>query len=188
LERAVAVLAEALTLHPFRPLRAALIVTRTDAQKDSVVAKGIRAVADRLVSLGSGAPDPVVLVHQASALTNAIRAALRENPDLLLILSATATSDREDLAPAALAAAGGIIHRFGMPVDPGNLLVLGEIDAIPAIILPGCARSPALNGADWILERIAARLPVTAADIAGMGVGGLLKEMPGRPHPREKRT
>jgi molybdenum cofactor cytidylyltransferase len=44
-----------------------------------------------------------------------------------------------------------------------------------------------LNGADWVLERLAAGLDVTDGDIAAMGVGGLLKEMPDRPHPRRMR-
>jgi len=187
LDRAAGVLSGALTLHPFRPLHAGLIVTGTEGQKQSVIDKGIRAVVDRLAALGSDAPDAVVLAHDEGALAEGIRAALRPGPDLLLILSATATSDRHDIAPAAIVDAGGTIERFGMPVDPGNLLVLARIGDIPAIVLPGCARSPALNGADWVLERLAARLPVTGRDIAGMGVGGLLKEMPGRPHPRETR-
>ena len=63
-----------------------------------------------------------------------------------------------------------------MPVDPGNLLFLGEYSGRAIVGLPGCVRSPALNGADWVLERLAARLPVTSDDIAAMGVGGLLKE------------
>ena len=83
-------------------------------------------------------------------------------------------------------AAGGSIERFGMPVDPGNLLALGTFRKQPLVILPGCARSPALNGADWVLERLVARLSITAEDIAGMGVGGLLKEIPSRPQPRER--
>jgi len=186
LDRATVALDGALVLHPFAPLRAALIVTRTETLKPSVIDKGIRAVTDRLVSLGSPLPDVRTVDHDDAALTGAIREAMDLAPDLLLILAATATSDRRDLAPAALVAAGGTVERFGMPVDPGNLLVLARIGAIPAIVLPGCARSPALNGADWVLERLAARLPVTGADIARMGVGGLLKEMPGRPHPRER--
>ena len=72
-----------------------------------------------------------------------------------------------------------------MPVDPGNLLVLGDLRGQPVIGLPGCARSPALNGADWVLERVACGLDITDDDIAGMGVGGLLKEIPLRPQPRE---
>ena len=54
--------------------------------------------------------------------------------------------------------------------------------------LPGCARSPALNGADWVLERLACGLAVTDDDIAAMGVGGLLKEIPIRPQLREPHT
>jgi molybdenum cofactor cytidylyltransferase len=50
---------------------------------------------------------------------------------------------------------------------------------------PGCARSPKENGFDWVLDRLMAGLDVSSADIAGMGVGGLLMEIPTRPQPRE---
>jgi molybdenum cofactor cytidylyltransferase len=51
--------------------------------------------------------------------------------------------------------------------------------------LPGCARSPKLNGFDWVLQRLAAGIPVSRADVMGMGVGGLLMEIPTRPQPRD---
>ena len=82
--------------------------------------------------------------------------------------------------------AGGHVARFGMPVDPGNLLFHGALATRPVIGLPGCARSPSLNGADWVLERYACGLQVTDADIAAMGVGGLLKEIAQRGHPRDQ--
>lgn len=173
----------ALTLHPFHPLKVALIVTRAENQKESIVDKGAKAVRDRVVSLGSEAPSETVVPHEEQAVVNELKAT--EPCDLVLILGGSATSDRRDVAPAAVVTAGGRIERFGMPVDPGNLLVLGSYRGSPLVILPGCARSPALNGADWVLERLAARLPVTGEDIAAMGVGGLLKEIPSRPQPRE---
>ena len=71
-----------------------------------------------------------------------------------------------------------------MPVDPGNLLLLGELDGKPAIGAPGCARSPKENGFDWVLGRVLADVPVTRADIQAMGVGGLLMEIETRPQPR----
>jgi molybdenum cofactor cytidylyltransferase len=72
-----------------------------------------------------------------------------------------------------------------MPVDPGNLLFLGALGHCPVVGLPGCARSPALNGADFVLERLICGVPVTGRDIMAMGVGGLLKEIPTRPQPRQ---
>ena len=50
--------------------------------------------------------------------------------------------------------------RFGMPVDPGNLLLLGRLGGKPVLGLPGCARSPKVNGFDWVLQRLIADLPV----------------------------
>ena len=104
--------------------------------------------------------------------------------DMIVILGGSATADRNDVAPAAVEAAGGSIERFGMPVDPGNLLFIGTLDGRPVVGLPGCARSPKLNGADWVLERVVSGISVTDSDIQAMGVGGLLKEIPSRPQPR----
>jgi len=144
--------------------------------------KGHRALRTRLDRLGVGLGPKTVVRHEMTALAEAIAAA---ESDVILVLTGSATSDIADTAPAALRLAGGEVEHFGMPVDPGNLLFLGRLGRRPVIGLPGCARSPALNGADWVLERVVCGVPVTAADIQGMGVGGLLKEIPERGRPRE---
>ncbi|MEO0936948.1 MAG: molybdopterin-binding protein [Pseudomonadota bacterium] len=144
-------------------------------------AKGQAAIADRLAALGGTLEDVTSVPHDVAPLAEAIAAA---ESDVVLILTGSATSDPGDVAPAALRAAGGTVERFGMPVDPGNLLFIGDLSGRPVIGLPGCARSPALNGADWVLARVMCGLEVSDSDIAGMGVGGLLKEIPTRPQPR----
>lgn len=170
-----------LSVHPFLPHRVALILTRPAGMKESLIAKGAEAVAERMAALGQDLGPPVTVPHETAAVAAAVRAA---EGDLVLILGGSATSDEADVCPAGTVAAGGTLHRFGMPVDPGNLLFIAEQAGRPVVGLPGCARSPALNGVDWVLERLAAGLAVTPADIAAMGVGGLLKETPLRPQPR----
>ena len=160
---------------------ASLICTATPGMKQSVIDKGAEAVRARIAGLGLALADEVTVPHETPAIARAIAAAEGE---MVLILTGSATSDRGDLGPSAVEAAGGRLIRVGMPVDPGNLLFLGELGARSVIGLPGCARSPKLNGADWVLERIACGLTVGDAEIAGMGVGGLLKEIPSRPAPR----
>lgn len=145
--------------------------------------KGRRAMGGRLQRMGLDLSPRVIVPHREAELA----AALAQAPgEVLLILTGSATSDPADVAPAALRQAGGTVIRFGMPVDPGNLLFLGTLCGKPVIGLPGCARSPALNGADWVLERVLCAETVTGADIAAMGVGGLLKEIPTRPMPRRQ--
>lgn len=174
----------AITLHPFRGGRAQLILTRTPGFKESLLDKGKKIVQDRVEALCYTLADTRIVAHDATAVARA----LDPQADIILILGASATSDRADVAPAAVCRAGGRIDRFGMPVDPGNLLFLGELKGTPVVGLPGCARSPALNGVDWVLERIASGIAIDSQAIAAMGVGGLLKEMQGRPQPRQPKT
>ncbi|RID91257.1 molybdopterin biosynthesis protein [Gemmobacter lutimaris] len=144
--------------------------------------KGREALALRLRRLGVTLAPRRIVPHRAAPLAEALA---ETDAEILFILTASATSDPADVAPAALLAAGGRLERYGMPVDPGNLLFIGALHGRPVIGLPGCARSPALNGADWVLERVICGLPVGAADIARMGVGGLLKEIAARGRLRE---
>ena len=108
-----------------------------------------------------------------------------EGCDLFLIAGASAIVDRHDVVPAGIEQAGGKVIHFGMPVDPGNLLLTAELDGKPVLGLPGCAKSPKYNGFDMVLERLAAGLPVGRAEIVRMGAGGLLAEIPTRPQPRD---
>ncbi len=172
---------KAIELHPFRGGRVQLVMTRTPGFKDSLLDKGRAVVEERITALNYELSDVQVTTHEEAAVAEV----LDPGVDLILILGASATSDRLDVVPAAVVTAGGRIDRFGMPVDPGNLIFLGDLKGTPVVGLPGCARSPALNGVDWVLERLAARIPVDSDAIAAMGVGGLLKEMPGRPQPRQ---
>jgi molybdenum cofactor cytidylyltransferase len=147
--------------------------------------KGKDAISARLDMLGVTLDNVHMVPHDAESIAAAI---ISSQADLVMILSGSATSDWVDVAPTAVSQAGGNVHRFGMPVDPGNLLFLGRIGAKPVIGLPGCARSPALNGADWVLSRVVCGLDVTDADFAQMAIGGLLKEIPTRPQPRRPKS
>ena len=183
LEAACKVAEGAMRLAPVVTGRAALVLTEVPGQKESVTEKGRAAVAGRLEALGIELAQVEVVAHEAGPL----EAALAElEADIVLILTGSATSDAHDVAPAAVRAAGGRVDRFGMPVDPGNLLFLGALGEVPVIGLPGCARSPAMNGADWVLERVACGMVPGPEEFAAMGVGGLLKEIPIRPQPRER--
>lgn len=148
-----------------------------------MIDKTRKIVEERLTSVGATLISEQRGGHDIASLTAAIRNAVGADP--ILIMGASAIADRRDVVPAAIEAAGGTIEAFGMPVDPGNLLLTGRLNGAMVVGLPGCARSPQLNGFDWVLERIAAGLSVGRKELAAMGVGGLLNEIPSRPQPRD---
>ena len=173
----------AVRVAPFRPLRIGVVSTLLPGIKPSVVAKTLRVLAARLQPAGACIVREERVPHELRALARALSAAAPDC-DVLLIFGASAITDRRDVIPAAIEAFGGRVDHFGMPVDPGNLLLLGARGSLPIIGAPGCARSPKENGFDWVLQRVLADVPITAADIMGMGVGGLLMEIASRPQPR----
>ncbi|HEV2650648.1 MAG TPA: molybdopterin-binding/glycosyltransferase family 2 protein [Rhizomicrobium sp.] len=187
-ERVLQEMAPAVRVAAFRPMRAALISTFLPDTKPSLLDKNHSALGDRLASLGSDIVFERRVPHEAAALTRAVEEALAAKADPILVFGASAITDRRDVMPAAITAAGGTVDHFGMPVDPGNLLLMARRDSVTVVGLPSCARSPKLNGFDFVLWRILAGLPTARSDIAGMGVGGLLTEIPTRPQPRDERV
>ncbi|MGO4621209.1 NTP transferase domain-containing protein [Ensifer sp. 2YAB10] len=177
----------AFEVKPFSARRAALIATQLPTLKPQVMDKTKAILTARLRQSGSELLTERRVAHTEGAVAAAIDE-LQADHDLLVVFGASAVADPDDVIPAAVRRAGGVVDHVGMPVDPGNLLVLGRVGEIPVIGAPGCARSPRENGFDWILDRILAGEWPSFDDITGLGVGGLLGEIPTRPQPREKAT
>src|SRR5438105_80313 len=168
----------------FVPREVALIQTRLPGFKESILDKTRAVTEQRLSALGCRLVSEERCEHTVTDLAPHIAAAAKTGADLVFVHGASVIVDRRDVIPEAVVAAGGHIDHFGMPVDPGNMLLLCHIGETPVLGLPGCARSPKVNGFDWVLERLVAGLPVGREDIMKMGAGGLLAEIPSRPLPR----
>lgn len=182
---------EAFSVRAYRPHAVHLIATELPSLKPSVMDKTARVLVDRLARSGSRLIAERRVRHDAQAVAAALVQALADRagkpsdgPPLLVIFGASAVCDAEDVIPQAIRLAGGTVERVGLPVDPGNLLVLGRLGDVPVIGAPGCARSPRENGFDWVLNGILAGKPPNSDEMAGWGVGGLLMEIPSRPLPR----
>jgi len=183
----------ALRVAAWRRVPVGLVMTRLSDTADNVLTKMREAVVSRLEPLDATLTVEDIVLHEPQVLAEALQRMVRrqESPKLLLVSGIAATVDRRDVVPAAIVAAGGHVRHAGMPVDPGNLLVLAELGeaegGVPVVGIPTCARSPKLNGFDFVLRRLAAGEKVASADIMAMGVGGLLTEIESRPMPRDPR-
>jgi len=175
----------AISIAPLRSKRAGLICTRLPHTTEKELKRNHTAITERLTALGSTLAVHALCDHDIDAIAGAVRDCIDKGCDPILIYGASAIVDRDDVIPSGIVAAGGTITHFGMPVDPGNLLLLAKIGQRAVVGLPGCTKSPKQNGIDWVLWRLLADVPITSHDIQNMGVGGLLKDTPSRPHPRE---
>lgn len=170
----------------FTPHKAGLVITRLPQTKPSLIAKSGAAIRERLEALGSTLGDVRITGHHTDEIGNAVAVLRASGHEPILVFGASAIVDRGDVVPQGVVAAGGDVLHLGMPVDPGNLLMLARIGETPVIGVPSCARSPKVNGFDWVLARILAGLDPGPRDIMDMGAGGLLTDIPSRPSPRER--
>ncbi|MBB6299609.1 NTP transferase domain-containing protein [Rhizobium leucaenae] len=173
---------------PFKPHAVSLVATELPSLKTSVMDKTARILSQRLQLAGSTLEREERVAHRAPDVAEAIGKALQaadQSSKLVIVFGASAVIDAGDVIPEAIRLAGGQVIQVGMPVDPGNLLVLGRVGDVHVVGAPGCARSPKENGFDWVLDRILAGEKPTPQEISGMGVGGLLMEIQSRPRPRD---
>jgi molybdenum cofactor cytidylyltransferase len=171
---------------PYRIRKVGIVSTLLPGLASKVIEKTLKVTEERLAPAGAVIVAERRVPHEQSALANAIEEVLGEGAELVIVFGASAIADRRDVIPAAVEAIGGRIEHFGMPVDPGNLLLVAAARGRPLLGAPGCARSPKENGFDWVLMRLLAGLEVPREAIMGMGVGGLLMEIVTRPQPREE--
>jgi len=161
-----------------------LIQTTLPGLPTKILTKTSSVTRHRIEGLGGRLALENQCAHDIADLSRSITAQIDAGMEIILVVGASAVTDRRDVIPAAIERAKGQIDYLGMPVDPGNLLLLGRVGEIPVVGVPGCARSPSLNGFDWVLQRLFCGLPLSAKDFAAMGAGGLLKEITDRPMPR----
>jgi molybdenum cofactor cytidylyltransferase len=171
---------------PFRIRKVGVVSTVLPGLAGKVVDKTLKVMQERLAPTGAAITAERRVPHEQAPLATAIDEVLRQGAELVIVFGASAIADRRDVIPAAVEAIGGRIEHFGMPVDPGNLLLVGTARGRPVVGAPGCARSPKENGFDWVLMRLLAGLEVPREAITGMGVGGLLMEIVTRPQPRDE--
>lgn len=174
---------------PYLPLRVGVISTVLPSLKPATVAKTLQVLQNRLTPARASIVEERRVAHDVGPLTEAI-GTIAPRVDLVIVFGASAITDRRDVVPLAIEQAGGRVEHLGMPVDPGNLLLLGRFQhqdgagAVPILGAPGCARSAKENGFDFVLRRMLVGVTVRGVDLRAMGVGGLLSEIVSRPQPR----
>ena len=165
-------------LSPFKKCKIHLIQTFNNLTKLSHLDKIKLITEERMQKCNNKLSEEFRTLHDENSLNEIFKKSLNKLPDLILIFGIHAINDVRDLIPRIIKNNNGRIIRFGMPVEPGNLILLGSIKKnnknILIIGMPGCAKSPKENGVDWVLWRILSGLEINKKVINKMSVGGLI--------------
>ena len=96
-------------------------------QKKTIFKATSNVTRNRLESLGCTLREEKLIPHDHDSLCSEIKSSIDSGTQVLLISGASAITDRSDYIPKAILSVGGEIIQYGLAVDPGNLLLIGQI-------------------------------------------------------------
>ncbi len=167
-----------LKILPFQKKNIHLIQTTNQNTSTKILEKTSEVIKDRLSSCGINKIVEKKCTHDLKSISLHLKNSIDEKADIVLLFGTSAICDINDVIPQSIKNINGRILRLGMPVEPGNLILLADIKIskknVSVIGMPGCARSKKENGVDWILWRKLCDLKISSDDINHMGNGGLL--------------
>ena len=160
-------------LLPWKRRTAAIIATGSEVQKGLIEDRFTPVVREKLRGFGIETVSCVMSGDDRDAICDEIKRAHEAGIDLICCTGGMSV-DPDDRTPGAIAQSGVRIVTYGAPVLPGAMFCLGYFaDGTPVVGLPGCVMYARATIFDRVLPRIAADVPLTRGDFAGMGHGGL---------------
>lgn len=162
-----------LSLKPWRRKTAAIVVTGNEVKRGLIRDTFSPVVADKLAAYGVETTWVDCSGDGVEQVAGAVNRARSTGADMILCTGGMSV-DPDDSTPGGIRAAGAAIVCYGAPVLPGAMFLLGYYeDGTPIMGLPGCVMYAGATVFDLVLPRIVADVPVTRADLAAMGEGGL---------------
>lgn len=179
MDRAVAAAGDAplLALHPYRPKKVAIITTGSEVAGGLIKDTFTPVIQQKIKEFGGVEMGHTVLGDEPAAVTAAILQYVKDGAELVVCTGGMSV-DPDDKTPLAIKNTGADIVTYGAPVLPGAMFMLAYLGGVPIMGLPGCVMYAARTVFDMMLARVAADVPVTAADMAALGHGGLCLNCP----------
>ena len=162
-----------LSLRPWKLKTAAVVVTGNEVKAGRIQDTFSPVVVEKLAGYGVETRSIVQSGDEVETVASAVNAARASGVDMILCTGGMSV-DPDDSTPGGIRATGANIVSYGAPVLPGAMFLLGYYeDGTPVMGLPGCVMYAGATVFDLVLPRIVASVPVTRADLARMGEGGL---------------
>ena len=90
----------------------------------------------------------------------------------LILLTGGMSVDPDDLTPTAIRSSGARVITQGVPMQPGNMLMVAYMGDTVLIGVPGASMHSPVTSFDVFLPRVFAGVEIQADDIPGLGEGG----------------
>lgn len=157
-----------------RPFRASVVgAVVQESLGARAMARFEAALGEKVRWFGSTLRPPDFVVQEPHAIAAAIERQVAAGA-AVVALAGSRPMDPLDPVYEALALAGAVMERQGVPAHPGSLVWLARRGDVPIIGMPACGLFSQATVFDLILPRLLTGERVGGSDLAALGHGGFL--------------
>jgi len=162
-----------LRLVPYKKRTAAIVTTGSEVANGTIKDAFTPVVAKKLEAYDISVIHHAIVGDEPEKVVAEILKAKASGADIVICTGGMSV-DPDDSTPGAIRASGANVVRYGAPVLPGAMLLLGYYDdGTPVLGLPGCVMYAKATIFDLLLPRIVADIRITREDFSSLGHGGL---------------
>lgn len=174
--------APVIEIKPFQALGVGMVTTGSEVFHGRIQDRFGPVVRKKFEQLGSRITRQILVSDDTAATAGAIRTLISEGAGMVVVTGGMSV-DPDDRTPAAIRAAGAEVVTYGAPVFPGAMFMLGYIDTVPVLGLPGCVMYHRASIFDLVVPRLVAGERLGREDITTLGHGGFCQGCDGCRYP-----
>ena len=164
--------AELITVKPLRPLKVGVVTTGNEVYSGLIQDKFGPFLRSKLAEYGCELMEQQFLPDDSEKIAWSIREMADKGAELILTTGGMSV-DPDDVTPKGIRESGTTIISYGTPVLPGAMMLVGYLDQIPVLGLPGGVMYSKVSALDILLPFIITDEKITKEQIAKLGLGGL---------------
>ena len=161
-----------LSIKPFKPLRAAVVVTGTEVSSGRIKDGFADAIKDKIAPFVGEWAGHVIVPDDAELITRGILKFVQEGAQLVVVTGGMSV-DADDVTPQAIRDTRAEVIFHGVPILPGCQFMLAYLENVTICGVPGGALLSRKTTFDLLLPRIFAEDRIKRSEVVAMGHGGL---------------
>lgn len=158
-------------LHPYKKLKAGIIITGSEIYIGRIQDLFEPVLRKKLSYFDAEILGVRICDDDEKMLDEALHHFLDMDADLILMTGGMSV-DPDDLTPTAIRKTGAEIVTYGMPSQPGNMLLVSYLGKTCITGVPGAAAKLKTTTLDVVLPQIFAGVKFTKEDFVRLGDGG----------------
>ncbi len=164
-------------INPYKDLQVGLVITGNEVYSGRIEDKFLPTLKNKFKKWGGKLLDHKYVPDDPEKITESLLKLKNDGADILLTGGGMSV-DPDDVTPLGIRNTGANIIKYGVPVLPGNKLMVAYLDQVPILGLPACVIFERTTVFDIVYPRILSGEKITKDKLVKLSYGGLCHDCP----------